>query len=122
MKTGRVLAPLVCALAAAGRLIHAQAPLPDGAVSLVNEDRFGTHVALCAQTGGLVIQQGARRVVPTSVWAGLGIDFHKLNAGPGACDPAWSPDGRQLAVTATDGLWIFPADSSVGQLRVESRL
>jgi TolB protein len=25
----------------------------------------------------------------------------------GACDPAWSPDGRQLAVTAPDGLWVL---------------
>ena len=42
--------------------------------------------------------------------------------GLGACDPAWSPDGRRLAVTAAEGLWVFPANSSEGALRVESRL
>jgi Tol biopolymer transport system component len=53
---------------------------------------------------------------------GEGADFHKLNAGLGACDPAWSPDGHRVAVTAAEGLWIFPAESSAGLLRVEARL
>jgi hypothetical protein len=95
--------------------------LPDGAISLVNQDRLGSRVALCAETGGRVLQQGRRRVTPTAVWAGTAAHFHRLNAGPGACDPAWSPDGRLLAVAAADGLWIFPAESSVGSLRVASR-
>lgn len=96
--------------------------MPDGAVSLVNQDRFGSRIALCANIEGQVIQQGPRRVAPTAVWTGTGADFHKLSAGLGACDPAWSPDGRLLAVTAADGLWILPAESSVGSLRVESKL
>jgi WD40 repeat protein len=96
--------------------------LPPGALSPVNQDRFGSHLAICAQTGGRTIRQGARTIVPTAVWAGAPPDFHKLNAGLGACDPAWSPDGKRLAVTATDGLWIFPAESSEGLLRVESKV
>jgi hypothetical protein len=79
-------------------------------------------VAICAQTGGRPVPQGPRTITPTAVWAGDPSTFHKLNAGVGACDPAWSPDGRQIAVTAVEGLWIFPADSSVGELRVESKL
>jgi dipeptidyl aminopeptidase/acylaminoacyl peptidase len=96
--------------------------LPPGAASLVNQDRFGSHLAICALTGGRSIKQGPRTITPTAVWAGDASSYHKLNAGLGACDPAWSPDGRHIAVTASDGLWIFPAESSVGALRVESKV
>jgi hypothetical protein len=48
--------------------------------------------------------------------------LHRIRAGLGACDPAWSPDGRRLAVTAAEGLWVFPSNSAEGALRVESRL
>ena len=91
-------------------------------MSLVNQDRFGSHLALCAQTGGRTVKQGPRTITPTAVWAGVASEFHKLNAGVGACDPAWSPNGKQLAVTAADGLWIFPAESSAGALIVESKV
>ena len=122
MRLGTIV-PSIIALAIAGHPVHAQDPsLPDGAVSLVDQDRLGSHVALCAQTGGLPVQQGARTIIPTAVWVGEGAGFYKLNAGLGACDPSWSPNGRQLAVIAADGLWIFPAESSVGSLRVQARV
>jgi hypothetical protein len=56
------------------------------------------------------------------VWVADGEEIHRLNAGIGACDPAWSPDGRALALTAEDGLWIFPAQSSDGALVVRAKL
>ena len=96
--------------------------MPSGAVSLVNQDRYGSHLALCAETGGRPIKQGPRTIAATAVWAGEAQEFHKLNAGVGACDPSWSPDGKQLAVTAADGLWIFPAESSAGALRVQAKV
>ena len=96
--------------------------LPPGAVSLVNEDWSGSHLALCAQTGEPAIKRGARTIAQTAVWAGDASAVHKLAAGPGACDPAWSPDGKRLAVTAADGLWIFPAESAAGALVAESRV
>ena len=100
----------------------AQAPLPPGAVSLVNQDRFGSMIALCADTGEPAIQKGAKTVRNTAVWMGAATNLRRVHAGPGACDPAWSPDGRRLAVTAAEGLWVFPSNSAEGALRVESRL
>jgi len=88
----------------------------------VNQDRFGSRTAICAETGGRQIRQGPRTITPTAVWAGEVSNFHKLNAGVGACDPSWSPDGRRIAVTAADGLWIFPSESSVGSLAVPAKV
>ncbi len=102
--------------------VVAQAALPPGAISLINQDRFGSRVALCAETGEPAVQRGSRRVRGTAVWVGEGTDLRRIRAGLGACDPSWSPDGRRLAVTAAEGLWVFPANSSEGALRVESRL
>jgi hypothetical protein len=73
-------------------------------------------------TDGRAVQQGARTIRPTAVWAGQPDTLHKLNAGVGACDPSWSPDGKRIAVTAADGLWVFAADSAVGTLAVESKV
>lgn len=101
--------------------LSAQRSLPPGAVAIVNEDRFGTLTALCVETGDKPVQQGARSVPATAVWVGEPSNLRRLNAGLGACDPAWSPDGRRLAVTAAGGLWIFGADSTEGTLRVEAR-
>jgi hypothetical protein len=100
----------------------AQAALPPGAVSLVNQHRFGSKVALCAETGEPAVQQGSKTIRGTAVWAGEGTNLRRIRAGLGACDPSWSPDGRRLAVTAAEGLWVFPANSLDGALRVESRL
>ena len=58
----------------------------------------------------------------TGVWAGEPPEPSTIAGRAGACDPAWSPDGRRLALTAADGFWVFPADSSEGELRVEARL
>jgi hypothetical protein len=100
----------------------AQAALPLGAVALINEDHHGSLVALCAETGEPPLQLGAKKIRGTGVWVGEGTNLRRIRAGLGACDPSWSPDGRRLAVTAADGLWVFPANSPDGALRVESRL
>jgi hypothetical protein len=109
-------------LASSWSVTVAQTALPPGAVSLVNQDQFGSMVALCAETGEPAVQMGSKKVRGTAVWAGHGTDLRRVRAGLGACDPVFSPDGRRLAVTAAEGLWVFPANSPDGALRVESRL
>lgn len=102
--------------------VSAQTALPDGAVALVNKDHHGSRVALCAETGEPAVKRGPRTVRSTAVWVGEGATLRRVRAGLGACDPSWSPDGQRLAVTAEDGLWVFPPHSSDGILKVESRL
>src|SRR2546430_16267746 len=109
MRLGVSLPLVIAMLVALQPAIYAQSPLPAGAVVLVDQDRFGSHAALCAQTGGRTVRQGARTIAPTAEWVGEGDVFHKLNAGVGACDPVWSPDGGRLAVTAAAGLRSVPS-------------
>ena len=97
MTAGRALVGLIVGVASAAAL--AQAGLPQGAVSLVNQDRFGSRVALCAETGQPNVRQGAKTIRATAVWVGEASRLQKVEAGQGACDPAWSPDGRRLVVS-----------------------
>ena len=64
-------------------LAFAQTALPPGAVSLVNQDRFGSMVALCAETGEPAVQQGREEVRGTAVWAGEGTNLRRISAGLG---------------------------------------
>jgi hypothetical protein len=97
-------------------------PMPAGATRVVNQDRLGTRLAICAQTGEEPILRGNRRVTATAVWVGeAGRELRRVAAGQAACDPAWAPDGRLLALTALDGLWVFSAESAAGSRRVDAK-
>jgi hypothetical protein len=91
-------------------------------VTLINQDQFGARLALCASTPESAVKRGARTIAATAVWVSQASEFRRLNAGIGACDPAWSPDGKRLALTAANGLWIFPAGPTGGRLVVESKV
>ena len=108
-------------LALAALVLAQQAALPSGAVTLINEDRYGSLIALCADTGEPAVQNGAKQIRGTGVWAGERSNLQRVKAGLGACDPAWSPDGRRLALTSAEGLWVFPAKSAEGSLRARAR-
>ena len=122
MRISRIPGLVACWVFVSSAALLSQLALPAGAVSLVNQDRFGSRIALCADTGQPNVRQGAKTIRGTAVWAGEPSRLHKVEAGPGACDPAWSPDGNRLAVTAAEGLWVFPAHSVEGDLRVASRI
>ncbi len=122
MPAPKIYGLAVCGVLVSSAFVLAQIALPPGAVSLVNQDRFGSRVALCAETGEPEVREGPRVIRGTAVWMGEPSRLQKLEAGKGACDPAWSPDGRRLAVTAADGLWLFTTSSPEGLLRVESRI
>jgi serine/threonine-protein kinase len=74
---------------------------------------FGGRVRL-SPDGRLVAATRESFGTPGNVWV------KQLDQGPAtrlpevsALDPGWSPDGRTLALGATDGIWIGPADGSV---------
>ena len=84
--------------------------LPSGAVRLVSHARHGSKVAICAEEAGPPIEQGARLIPRTRVWVFDGAEMRQVGTALGTCDPAWSPDGKRVAVIAPNGLWLLSAD------------
>ncbi len=84
--------------------------VPPGALRVVTAAWHKGRVAICAEVPGLAIERAGRSIPPTHVWVRDGSTTRQAALGPGACDPAWSPDGGRLAVVARDGLWVLSAD------------
>ena len=95
--------------------------LPPGALRLVNYDRQGDLLAVCAEETGPAIARGERLIARTQVWVSEGKTMRRIGMAPGTCDPAWSPDGGHLAVAAPDGLWILSADLGTTMHVVDTR-
>src|SRR5262245_21557009 len=73
-------------------------PPPPGTERVLSFDWHGNRVAACAVEPGGDILIGARRVLRTQVWIADPKLVTKTSMPAGTCDPAWSPDGRRLAV------------------------
>ena len=84
--------------------------VPSGALRVVKVAWHKGRAALCAEVPGSAVERAGRPIRPTHVWVGDGTTIRRVALGPGACDPAWSPDGDRLAVVAPDGLWVLSAD------------
>jgi len=84
--------------------------VPPGAIRLVNFDRHGDAVAVCAEEPGPSIRVGARTIARTRVWIASGDTMRQAATEPGSCDPAWSPFGDVVAVAAPSGLWVLSRD------------
>lgn len=81
--------------------------LPPGTTKVLNFDRRGNQEAVCAEKAGDPIVKGGRRIPQTEVWYRNPQVIRKTALGPAVCDPAWSPDGRRLAVVTPEGLWVL---------------
>lgn len=84
--------------------------VPPGALRVVTVAWHKERAAICAEVPGSAIERAGRAMPPTRVWVEDGGTTRQAALGPGACDPAWSPDGDRLAVVARDGLWVLSAD------------
>ncbi len=82
--------------------------VPPFAGTLVNWDRAGEFTAMCTiEEGGKTATVGARTIKPTYVYVIEREVIRQLGSSPGACDPAFSPDGSRLAVVTVNGLWLY---------------
>ncbi len=84
--------------------------VPPGALRVVEVAWHAGRAAICAEEPGGAIVQAGRPVPRTRVWVRDGTITRQVALGPGACDPAWSPDGDRLAVVTPGGLWVLSAD------------
>jgi Tol biopolymer transport system component len=84
--------------------------VPPGALRVVKAAWHKGRAAICAEVPGAAVERAGRPIPRTRVWVRDGATTRQVALGPGACDPAWSPDGDRLAVVAPDGLWVLSSD------------
>ena len=84
--------------------------VPPGALRVVGAAWYKGRAAICAEEPGPAVEWAGRAVSRTRVWVRDGTVTRQVALGPGACDPAWSPDGDRLALVTPGGLWVLSAD------------
>ena len=84
--------------------------VPPGALRVVGAAWYKGRAAICAEEPGPAVEWAGRAIARTRVWVRDGTATRQVVLGPGACDPAWSPNGDRLAVVTPDGLWVLSAD------------
>lgn len=84
--------------------------VPHGALRVVGAAWYKGRAAICAEEPGARVEWAGRTIARTRVWVRDGTATRQVALGPGACDPAWSPDGDRLAVVTPGGLWVLSAD------------
>ena len=100
-------------------------PLPPGTIRVVAYDRWGAQLAICAEVPpkeATLMRRNGRRLPPTTIFVIDGEVIRKILTGLGGCDPAWSRDGKRLAYTAPDGLWIITIADDSGVRLVDTTL
>ena len=125
-----LLAVLIGAVLTTGAVVCTAAaqppvPVPPGATRVVSYDRWGGQLAVCAELPdktAALMQRNGRPLPPTTIFIVEDERVHKVLMSLGGCDPAWSPDGRQLAFTAPDGVWTIAPGSNTGVRLVDTTL
>ena len=116
------VAPLLTVIALLLQSATASVPVPPGARRVIDFDKSGSRVAICAEVEGdqadMMLRNG-RKLPATHIFIDDGQSLRKVVTGLGGCDPAWSPDGTRLAFSAPDGLWVIDDKSDTGQRLVD---
>jgi dipeptidyl aminopeptidase/acylaminoacyl peptidase len=83
---------------------------------VLNHDRRGERVVLCADQSGPAVATGVRQLSRTKVWLLDREVLEDVRDHPGLCDPKWSPIADEFAAVSAQGVWLFRVPLDGGRL------